>query len=106
VILGTPGRGAIDVIGSDELPGVRDRNRVANDTAGRPRCSKCHADLPWLADVSATEFDAVIRRSTVPAFGPTSGRRGVVPAERSRRCHPSMGRWRSAGAQASLRNIF
>jgi thioredoxin 2 len=49
-------------------PACGTRNRVANDTSGRPRCSACHADLPWLADVGADEFDRVIARSKLPVL--------------------------------------
>ena len=44
------------------------RNRVPNDVAGRPRCSRCHAALPWLADVGADEFDAVVSTSSMPVL--------------------------------------
>ena len=44
------------------------RNRVANDVAGRPRCSRCHTDLPWLAEVGGHELDEVLRRSTMPTL--------------------------------------
>lgn len=49
-------------------PACSSGNRVANDAAGRPRCAKCHTDLPWLADVDASEFDAVIQRSKMPVL--------------------------------------
>ncbi len=42
------------------------RNRVADDAAGRPRCSKCHTDLPWLIETRTAEFDKVITTSTLP----------------------------------------
>ena len=42
------------------------RNRVANDTTGRPRCSRCHADLPWLIEVGGDEFDRIVAHSTLP----------------------------------------
>ena len=42
------------------------RNRVANAASGRPRCSKCHTDLPWLINASADEFDHVTATSALP----------------------------------------
>jgi thioredoxin 2 len=44
------------------------RNRLANDAAGTPRCSNCHADLPWLVEVGAAEFDRVIERAKLPVL--------------------------------------
>jgi thioredoxin 2 len=49
-------------------PSCGTRNRVANDTAGRPRCSRCHADLPWIVEIGADEFDRVVERSKVPVL--------------------------------------
>ena len=43
-------------------------NRVPVVSSGRPRCGKCHVDLPWLVDVSSGEFDAVVEQSAVPVL--------------------------------------
>lgn len=49
-----------------ECPACGVRNRVADDAAGRPRCSKCHTDLPWLIDAGATTFDDIVATSALP----------------------------------------
>ena len=47
-------------------PSCKTRNRVANDASGRPRCSKCHTDLPWVANVGSADFDRVVASSALP----------------------------------------
>jgi thioredoxin 2 len=49
-------------------PSCGTRNRVRADVAGRPRCSRCHVDLPWVAEVPGPEFDAVVASSTLPVL--------------------------------------
>ena len=47
-------------------PNCHTRNRVSITAAGKPRCAKCHADLPWLADATTSDFDQVIAASSLP----------------------------------------
>lgn len=51
-----------------ECPACSARNRVADDASGRPRCSKCHTDLPWLIETSAATFDQVVATSALPVL--------------------------------------
>ncbi len=43
-------------------------NRVPDAAKGRPRCGTCHADLPWLSNVTGGAFDAVIAKSPLPTL--------------------------------------
>lgn len=36
------------------------KNRVPVATAGHPRCSKCHTDLPWVVDVGDGGFASAV----------------------------------------------
>ena len=47
-------------------PSCSARNRVPAVAAGRPRCGKCRADLPWLVDAAEAEFDQAIAASAMP----------------------------------------
>lgn len=51
-----------------ECPACSARNRVSDDAAGRPRCGKCHVDLPWLIETSAATFDSIIATSALPVL--------------------------------------
>ena len=44
------------------------KNRVPVVTSGHPRCGKCQEDLPWLVDVGQSDFDAVVKKSSVPVL--------------------------------------
>lgn len=44
------------------------KNRVPLSAAGKPRCAKCGADLPWLVEVGDGEFGSAVERSTVPVL--------------------------------------
>ncbi|MCP4228065.1 MAG: thiol reductase thioredoxin, partial [Actinomycetia bacterium] len=46
-------------------PGCGARNRVPLTATGKPRCAKCHLDLPWLAEASAANFDSIINQSAL-----------------------------------------
>jgi len=44
------------------------KNRVPAAAAGRPRCSSCHADLPWLVDAGDGDYDQVVGASPLPVL--------------------------------------
>jgi thioredoxin 2 len=49
-------------------PGCGRRNRLPAATRGRPRCSACHADLPWLVDAGDADFHDVVTKSRLPVL--------------------------------------
>lgn len=51
-----------------QCPSCDTQNRVPVLAKGRPRCGRCHSDLPWLADVEASQFAAAIANSSMPVL--------------------------------------
>jgi thioredoxin 2 len=49
-------------------PSCGAKNRVPAVSTGRPRCPKCHADLPWLVDVDPRDFDRAVSDSPLPVL--------------------------------------
>lgn len=46
-------------------PSCGAKNRVADTATGRPRCAKCHSDLPWLVDTTDPD---VLERGGLPVL--------------------------------------
>jgi thioredoxin 2 len=44
------------------------RNRVPTVAAGKPRCAKCGADLPWLVEVGDADFATAVEDSRLPVL--------------------------------------
>jgi thioredoxin 2 len=49
-------------------PSCGTRNRIPSSASGRPRCSECRTDLPWLADATDADYDAVVGASSLPVL--------------------------------------
>ncbi|MDO5699347.1 MAG: thioredoxin [Dermatophilus congolensis] len=49
-------------------PSCGTRNRVPAAASGLPRCPKCKSDVPWIADATDSDFDAVADSSKVPVL--------------------------------------
>lgn len=49
-------------------PACGTRNRVPAAASGAPRCGKCNAALPWVADADETNFTEVAERSSIPVI--------------------------------------
>ena len=47
-------------------PNCRQKNRVRAAAPAPPHCGKCGRPLPWLAESSAADFEAVVEKSPVP----------------------------------------
>lgn len=47
-------------------PNCQARNRVPISATGKPRCAKCHTDLPWLANATGPELDEAVASSSIP----------------------------------------
>jgi thioredoxin 2 len=47
-------------------PSCAKKNRVPAAANGRPRCARCHEDLPWLAEAGDDDFSAVVERASLP----------------------------------------
>ena len=44
-------------------PSCGTKNRVPLAASGHPRCATCHADLPWVVEAGADDFDAAVAAS-------------------------------------------
>jgi thioredoxin 2 len=49
-------------------PSCGTRNRTPVIAKGRPRCGKCHTNLPWLVEVTTADFDAMVQQSVMPVL--------------------------------------
>ncbi|MFW2383350.1 MAG: thioredoxin [Acidimicrobiales bacterium] len=65
---GPHGQGTFAVAGEAVCPSCATRNRTPVIAKGRPRCAKCKTDLPWLVEVSTSEFDAMVEQSALPVL--------------------------------------
>ncbi len=41
-------------------PACETKNRTPASVSGRPRCARCHTDLPWLVDATGPDFDDAV----------------------------------------------
>lgn len=49
-----------------KCPNCGKLNRVPAVAEGRPRCANCKQDLPWIAEATDANFDAVVERASIP----------------------------------------
>ena len=49
-------------------PACGTKNRVPTAAGGRPRCSSCQVDLPWLVDAGDADYDRVVGASPLPVL--------------------------------------
>ena len=51
-----------------QCPACGQTNRVKTAASGVPQCAKCGAPLPWLVDVSTSDFESGVEASPVPVL--------------------------------------
>jgi thioredoxin 2 len=51
-----------------KCPRCGQQNRVKAAAAGVPHCARCGAPLPWLVDVSSSDFQTGVEASPVPVL--------------------------------------
>jgi thioredoxin 2 len=49
-------------------PTCGQKNRVPAAAKGKPRCGKCHAPLPWIAEADSANFTEVVEASPMPVL--------------------------------------
>lgn len=49
-------------------PSCGAKNRLPQEATGRPRCAKCHVDLPWLVEADDASFDAAVVHAGLPVL--------------------------------------
>jgi thioredoxin 2 len=47
-------------------PNCAKQNRVPAVAKGRPRCARCHEDLPWIAEAGDADFATVVEGASLP----------------------------------------
>ena len=58
----------MDVSGIVPCASCGTRNRVPAEAKGVPRCGRCKAALPWIADATDPTFDAVVVQAPLPVL--------------------------------------
>lgn len=70
--MGPPGlRSTVDRMAAPSIitcPTCGTKTRVPASAGGRPRCPKCHTDLPWLVDAGDADYGDVVGQSPLPVL--------------------------------------